>query len=109
MNKAKELSMGASSSETIKQARSVATALRQRNGKTWDELDHETVHAINALVAFAQFQFNRANTAPPKREWVDLTDEDVGDVYVAWDNTDGASFAGFARAIETKIKEKNHD
>jgi hypothetical protein len=42
-----------------------------------------------------------------KPRWVDLTDEDIGDVYVAWDNTDGASFADFARAIEAKLKQKN--
>ena len=44
-----------------------------------------------------------------EREWVDLTDEDIGEVYVAWDNTDGASFADFARAIETKLKERNEN
>jgi len=46
--------------------------------------------------------------APPKREWVGLTDEEIGDVYVAWDNTDGASFADFARLIETKSRSKNN-
>lgn len=44
-----------------------------------------------------------------EREWVDLTDEDIGDVYVAWDNTDGASFADFARAIETRLRERNEN
>ena len=39
---------------------------------------------------------------------VELTDEDIGDVYVAWDNTDGASFADFARLIETKSRSKNN-
>jgi len=45
-------------------------------------------------------------TAPPKREWVGLTDEEI------W--SDGDSFVlsekgvrDFARAIETKLKEKN--
>ena len=28
---------------------------------------------------------------------------------VAWDNTDGASFADFARAIETKLRERNEN
>ena len=42
-----------------------------------------------------------------QREWVGLTDEEIGDAYVAWDDTDGASFADFARAIEAKLKEKN--
>ena len=44
---------------------------------------------------------------PPQRTWVDLTDEDIGDAYVAWDDTNGASFADFARAIEAKLKQKN--
>jgi hypothetical protein len=46
-------------------------------------------------------------TTPPQRTWVGLTDEDIGDAYVAWDDTDGASFADFARAIEAKLKQKN--
>lgn len=41
-------------------------------------------------------------------KWVGLTDEEIGDVYVAWDNTDGASFADFARLIETKSRSKNN-
>ena len=44
-----------------------------------------------------------------EREWINLTDEDIGDVYVKWDNTDGASFADFARAIETRLKERNEN
>ena len=43
----------------------------------------------------------------PQRTWVWLTDEDIGDAYVAWDDADGASFADFARAIEAKLKQKN--
>ena len=43
----------------------------------------------------------------PQREWVGLTDEEIGDAYVAWDDTDGASFADFARAVEQLLKEKN--
>ena len=42
------------------------------------------------------------------KPWVGLTDEDIGDAYVAWDNTDGASFADFARLIEAKLKEKDN-
>jgi hypothetical protein len=38
---------------------------------------------------------------------IDLTDEDIGDAYVAWDNTDGASFADFARLIEAQLRNKN--
>lgn len=42
-----------------------------------------------------------------KKPWVGLTDEEIGDAYVAWDDTDGASFADFARAIEQLLKTKN--
>jgi hypothetical protein len=39
-------------------------------------------------------------TAPPKREWVGLTDEDE----IPWDGVDAKSFA---RAVEAKLREKN--
>jgi len=38
-------------------------------------------------------------TAPPQREWVGLTDEEIN---AAWDSN-----LSFARAIEAKLKEKN--
>jgi hypothetical protein len=40
-------------------------------------------------------------TAPPKREWIGLTDEEVWDLYTDRGNV-------FARAIEAKLKEKNN-
>jgi hypothetical protein len=42
--------------------------------------------------------------APPTREWVGLTDEEIWDVFVKYDSL---QYAAFARAIEQKIKEKN--
>ena len=44
-------------------------------------------------------------TSPPKREWVGLTDEDVTELFCDYD---GSQFPAFARAIEAKLKEKNH-
>ena len=41
-------------------------------------------------------------TAPPKREWVGLTEEDMEALFL---NEDGVRFA---RYIEAKLKEKNH-
>ena len=41
-------------------------------------------------------------TAPPKREWVGLTDEDMEALFL---NEDGVRFA---RYIEAKLREKNH-
>jgi hypothetical protein len=48
-------------------------------------------------------------THPPRREWVSLTDEEIGMLYVTWDATPGVSMADFARAIEQALKEKNHE
>jgi hypothetical protein len=45
-------------------------------------------------------------TAPPKREWVGLTDAEILDLWIANHKDTGATDA-FARAIEAKLKEKN--
>ena len=48
-------------------------------------------------------------TAPPKREWVGLTDEEIQKVVSKkwWDWEDAFDIEGFSRAIEAKLKEKN--
>ena len=48
-------------------------------------------------------------TAPPKREWVGLTDKEVGGltVFEGLTHIEVPILADFARAIEAKIKEKN--
>jgi hypothetical protein len=48
-------------------------------------------------------------TAPPKREWVGLTDEERLEVASRkwWHWEDAFDIGGFARAIEAKLKEKN--
>ena len=48
------------------------------------------------------FKCNPLYTAPPKREWVSLTDEDMEALFL---NEDGVRFA---RYIEAKLREKNH-
>ena len=45
-------------------------------------------------------------TAPPKREWVDLTDDEVWKIYGITGLGNGMALR-FARAIEAKLKEKN--
>ncbi len=40
-----------------------------------------------------------------QREWVGLTNEEITDLW----NAPGDSGTEFARAIEAKLKEKNHD
>ena len=49
-------------------------------------------------------------TAPPKREWVDLTEDEIFKLYMNsgyGDIDDCLQFEGLARAIEAKLKEKN--
>jgi hypothetical protein len=47
-------------------------------------------------------------TAPPQREWVGLTDEEINSVRYNRDWTAPWTDTTFARAIEAKLKEKNH-
>ena len=47
-------------------------------------------------------------TAPLKREWVGLTDEDLKPLCDEWRIMYGGYVDDFARAIEAKLKEKNH-
>ena len=51
--------------------------------------------------AFADHELEPLYTAPPKREWVGLTDEDMEALFL---NEDGVRFA---RYIEAKLKDKN--
>ncbi len=51
-------------------------------------------------------------TAPPKREWVGLTDEEIQDLSFSSEKFDASHSEwfdrwGFARAIEAKLKDKN--
>ena len=51
-------------------------------------------------------------TAPPKREWVGLTDEEINKLMqtINWrkDWLGSWAYKEFARAIEAKLKEKNN-
>ena len=46
-------------------------------------------------------------TAPPKREWVGLTDQEINSVCYKRDWTAPWTNTTFARAIEAKLREKN--
>ena len=48
-------------------------------------------------------------TSPPQRQWVGLTDEEIGDEYVRFEVAKGGftNFEYATRAIEAKLKEKN--
>ena len=47
-------------------------------------------------------------TVPPKREWVGLTDEEIKSVCYNRDWTAPWTDTTFSRAIEAKLREKNH-
>ncbi len=46
-------------SASIERARAIADKVRQRNQRTWDEVDREVVFAIDALVAHAEWLYMR--------------------------------------------------
>ena len=83
----KALAQPEHTSSTIQRAEFVVSNLRQRNEKTWDELDREAVFAINGLVEFAKFQFNRANAALRQA----LEQPDMGIDRGAWDDVPDAT------------------
>jgi hypothetical protein len=110
-------------SSSIAQARAVAGLLRERNARTWDDIDRETVFAIDALVSFASMLLNhrlnsvRAQPEPmidgwplysglPQRKWVGLTDEEMQ----GFGNdlaSPHKSIRDVFNAIEAKLRDKN--
>ena len=46
-------------------------------------------------------------SAPPRREWVGLTAEDMADAHNSTSGDVMMRLAGFARAIEAKLRERN--
>ena len=52
---------------------------------------------------FATSEVKPLYTAPPKREWVGLTDDEID----TWNIVGHESLREFVRAIEAKLKEKN--
>jgi len=62
--------------------------------------------------AFADHELEPLYAAPPKREWVGLTDDELLDFSYRSQKIDASNSPwfdrwGFARAIEAKLKEKN--
>jgi hypothetical protein len=60
------------------------------------DVDWEAVAADQALTIAVLKQ----------REWQGLTDDEVTELFCDYD---GSQFPAFVRAIEAKLKEKNHD
>ena len=64
---------------------------------------HDEVSWCQDKINDGDIPYIRADTAPPQREWVGLTDEEVADLGLFHAVVD----AECVRAIEAKIKEKN--
>ena len=77
--------------------------------KTW--FDGSVSALKTKSYAFADRELEPLYTAPPKAaEWVGLTDEEVSEIIdreIGFNSCWGPEEA-FARAIEAKLKEKNH-
>ena len=76
--------------------------------KTWS--DGSLTVLKTKSPAFADHELEPLYSAPPQREWVGLTDEEIQKVVSKkwWDWEDLFDIEGFSRAIEAKLKEKNH-
>ena len=73
-----------------------------------DVLEHEPEVSVEEFSEWLATQLRHAltqlsNTAQPKKEWVELTDEEIKEVFYAAE--DGYLF--LSKAIEAKLKEKN--
>ena len=87
----------------IEQAEKQEPVACQHKRYTVDE--HEQTGTCYDCGAQGRMRFVVYETAPPKREWQGLTQEDID---IAFDDTqEGGGFDDFARAIEAKLKEKN--
>ena len=67
--------------------------------KTWSDGSLSVLKTKSP--AFADHELEPLYSAPPQREWVGLTDEDMEELFL---NEDGVRFA---RYIEVKLREKN--
>ena len=122
---AMQLALGALESDPISHAGLVSrkqaiTALRQALEteqepvlwlKTW--FDGSVSALKTKSYAFADRELEPLYTAPPKREWVGLTRMEIDDLsYLSQkideSNSEWFDRLGFARAIEAKLREKNH-
>jgi hypothetical protein len=74
----------------------------------WIAKDRSSIEVSIMSAEYMMAQgFEPLYTAPPKREWVGLTDEEIEDI---WGEPIGCMFSGHykgIKAIEAKLKEKN--
>ena len=77
-------------------------------------LDYEPVafasHGVVNWIADKQFQHEAHLYSVPQRTWVGLTELEKAEITSLkwWDWEDTFDIEGFIRAIEAKLKEKNH-
>lgn len=78
--------------------------------KTWSDGSVDVLKIKSHL--FTDHELEPLYAAPPKKQWVSLTDEEIQDLSYLSQKIDASNAAwfdrlGFARAIEAKLKEKN--
>ena len=81
------------------------------NQRRWQEEEAKRWKAIQDRVAVLEARYPvriPLYTHPPRREWVSLTEEERADILFPL-TAAGASDMERARAIEAKLKEKNHE
>lgn len=71
--------------------------------KTWSDGSVDVLKIKSHL--FTDHELEPLYTAPPKKEWVELTDDEIEDIY--FDKFSMSELVGFARSIEQALKEKN--
>ena len=78
--------------------------------KTWSDGSVDVLKIKSHL--FTDHELEPLYAAPPNREWVGLTDEEIHDLIYLSQKIDASNSPwfdclGFYRAIEAKLKEKN--
>jgi hypothetical protein len=74
----------------------------------WQDEQKKVATGVTGYVAQMQEGKDFTITTPqPKREWVGLTDEEIGDLKGGYQSGRIGSFVDLTQAIEAKLKEKN--
>lgn len=103
----------------IKSDKAIA-AIKEALAQSSDSVEQEPVATVQCIrgvtigyLDVMQPVGTRLYTTPPKRQWVGLTDGKIDAVTnVQWGGMSGqplAAHRAYARAIEAKLKELNHD
>ena len=74
----------------------------------WLDAEMSQAYTVDELADASGTGFLPLYTAPPKKEWVGLTDQEINSVRHNRDWAAPWTDVTFARAIEAKLREKNH-